>query len=192
VDRWNNLVANVSAAMNWIWGIITGIWNSVVGFLQGAMDRIGGIIGGVWDFLGGVGRAALDGIKAAVNVVIDAVNTVIHGLNWAIDLANKLPGPDIPRIPDIPRLARGGTVAAVNGGTLALLGEAGRSERVEPLDPSGLSDRDRALIKELSGGGQGTEVHVYLGTRELTELVDYVVEDRTSGIADRVLTGTKG
>jgi phage-related protein len=192
VDRWNNLVANVSAAMSWIWGIITGIWNSVVGFLQGAMNRIGGIIGGVWDFLGGVGRAALDGIKAAVNVVIDAVNTVIHGLNWAIDLANKLPGPDIPRIPDIPRLARGGTVAAVNGGTLALLGEAGRSERVEPLDPSGLSDRDRALIKELSGGGQGTEVHVYLGTRELTELVDYVVEDRTSGIADRVLTGTKG
>ena len=38
---------------------------------------------------------------------------------------------------------------------LATIGEAGRPERVEPLDPDGLSKRDRAMIAMLSGGGAG-------------------------------------
>jgi hypothetical protein len=119
------------------------------------------------------GRGGPDGIKAAVNVVIDAINWVIGGINWAIDLANKLPGPDIPNIPTIPRLARGGVVSPTGGGTLAMIAEAGRPERVEPLDPSGLSARDRALIDRLAPRVAAVRnVSVYIGTRELTELVD--------------------
>jgi hypothetical protein len=127
--------------------------------------------------------------------VISGVNTVIGGINWAIDTANMLPGPDIPRIPTIPRLARGGVISPTRDGTLALVAEAGRAERVEPLDPQGLSRRDRAMIDLLAhpGGGRGdTQVTVIIGERELTDIVDTVVEDRESNLADRVLTGTKG
>jgi hypothetical protein len=39
------------------------------------------------------------------------------------------------------------------GGTRARIGEAGRAERVEPLDPDGLSKRDKAMIALMSNGG---------------------------------------
>jgi hypothetical protein len=45
------------------------------------------------------------------------------------------------------------------GGTLAVIGEAGQSERVEPLDANGLSKRDKALISFM--GGTGTTINVY-------------------------------
>lgn len=189
---WNGIVSAVSGALDRIWGVIQTVWNNITGFIQGAMDLIGGIIGDAWDFIAGVGDAVLDGIKAAVNFVIDVINTIIDGINWAIDLANKLPGPDIPNIPTIPRLAKGGVVSPQGGGTLAMIAEAGRPERVEPLDPSGLSARDRALIDHLANAGGGASVVVYIGTRELTELVDFVVQDRQDRLADSLTTGTKG
>ena len=69
---------------------------------------------------------------------------------------------DVPEINiRIPALAEGGIVMPSAGGTLARIGEAGRPERVEPLDPSGLSKRDRAMIQLLSGGGSGPVINVY-------------------------------
>jgi hypothetical protein len=73
-------------------------------------------------------------------------------------------------------LAKGGIVPAVGGGTLALLGEGGARERVEPLDPSGLSKRDRAMIGMLARqSGMGATIHVYpspgMNERELANLV---------------------
>jgi phage-related protein len=189
---WNGIVNTVRTVLGTIRTVIESIWNGITGFIGGAMDTISGLIGGAWDFISGVGEAVLEGIKSAVNVVIDVINTIIDGINWAIDLANNLPGPDIPMIPSIPRLARGGVVSPEGGGTLAMIAEAGKSERVEPLDPNGLSRRDHALIEKLAGGRGSGEVHVYIGTRELVELVDVVVEEREENLADRVLTGTKG
>jgi hypothetical protein len=52
-------------------------------------------------------------------------------------------------------MAEGGVVKPSRYGTLAVIGEAGRSERVEPLDPNGLSNRDKAMINMMSGGGGG-------------------------------------
>jgi hypothetical protein len=60
---------------------------------------------------------------------------------------------------------------------LARIGEAGRAERVEPLDPDGLSKRDKAMIQLLSGGGAGggTTINVYpsqgMNETELAEIV---------------------
>jgi hypothetical protein len=48
-------------------------------------------------------------------------------------------------------LAEGGVIPATPGGTIARIGEAGRAERVEPLDAQGLSQRDRAMIQLLAG-----------------------------------------
>jgi phage-related protein len=191
-DAWDGVTNAIRGALNAAWGVVQNVWNRITGFVQGALDRLRGLAQGAWNALGNLGSGVLGGLKRAVNVVIDAVNTVIGGINWAIGAANNLPGPDIPTIPRIPRLARGGTVSPTGGGTLAMIGEAGRPERVEPLDPTGLSKRDRAMINLLSGGGNAPNVRVYIGERELTEIVDVVVEDRETGLADRVLTGTKG
>ena len=73
-------------------------------------------------------------------------------------------------------LADGGTIQPSPGGTIARIGEAGRAERVEPLDPDGLSKRDKAMIKLLSGGqGAGMTVNVYpspgMDETELASLV---------------------
>jgi murein DD-endopeptidase MepM/ murein hydrolase activator NlpD len=65
------------------------------------------------------------------------------------------------------RLAKGGIVPATPGGVLSVIGEAGRNERVEPLDPRGMSNRDRAmidLIQQAVNSGQanrGDTFHVH-------------------------------
>jgi hypothetical protein len=74
--------------------------------------------------------------------------------------------------------AAGGTFMPRMGGTVVRVAEAGFPERIEPLDRMGLSDRDRAIIAQLSGGGGGganTTFNVYPATgmdeRELAEAV---------------------
>ena len=52
--------------------------------------------------------------------------------------------------PTIPNFAEGGVVNPSANGTIARVAEAGRPERIEPLDPSGLSQRDRAMITALT------------------------------------------
>ena len=72
-------------------------------------------------------------------------------------------------------LAKGGIIAPSAGGTLARIAEAGRPERVEPLDPSGLSKRDRAMIEMLAGPAGGINITVNpsagMDERELAALV---------------------
>jgi hypothetical protein len=57
--------------------------------------------------------------------------------------------------------ADGGTIYPRAGGHVIRVAEAGKPERVEPLDKNGLSDRDKAIVRELSGGG-GSGVTVNL------------------------------
>ena len=57
-----------------------------------------------------------------------------------------------------------------------MIGEAGRPERIEPLDPDGLSKRDKAMIQLLAGnagGGINITVNPSAGMdeRELATLV---------------------
>jgi len=73
-------------------------------------------------------------------------------------------------------LAEGGIIPPTPGGTIARIGEAGRSERVEPLDPDGLSKRDKAMIQMLSGGrGSGINITINpsagMDERELASIV---------------------
>jgi murein DD-endopeptidase MepM/ murein hydrolase activator NlpD len=74
------------------------------------------------------------------------------------------------------RLASGGVVRSTPGGVLATLAEAGKNERVEPLDSQGLSARDRALIREMArqfgvtqgGGGNAYVLNVQTRNTEQT------------------------
>lgn len=125
----------------------------------------------------GIVNFLISKFEQMLNFVIDGINTFING---GIGLLNKIPGIDIPlnvvprvNLPRVPNLAEGGVIYPSSGGTIARIAEAGRPERVEPLDPDGLSARDKAMIRQLSGNGMNINVYPSAGMdeRELAEKV---------------------
>ena len=104
------------------------VWNGVVGFLKGIVNGI------------------ISMVEGMVNSVIDLINGITQ--NAAVKVALKAVGLNISRIPklSIPRLAEGGVASPAGGGTLALIAEAGKPERVEPLDANGMSKRDKFMV----------------------------------------------
>lgn len=183
------VVADVLAALI---PIITDIVKNVVKFLipviMGIVSVIRAIIKALPEFVSNF-KTAFTNVqnfaKGVVNGILGAmegfINGIINGLNWLITNVNKIKFkvPDwVPAIGgkeigfnlgtlktvSLPRLAEGGTVFPSPGGTIAQIAEAGRPERVEPLDPSGLSKRDRAMIEMLAGGtgaGGSVTINVY-------------------------------
>ena len=124
-----------------------------------------------------------DSFVTAINFIIGKWNDLQFNLRFPDSIFGIPLGPlagkgftlDTPNIKPL-ALAMGGIIPATPGGMLARIGEAGRAERVEPLDPDGLSKRDKAMIQMLSSGaGGGMTINVYPspGMNE-TELADIV------------------
>jgi hypothetical protein len=163
-----------------IWHIVTDgatkMWGAVKDVFNGMLSWFGGIVGKIKGIAGDVANA----IKGPINSVVDAWN------KFAIPRFEI----DIPKIrvagrtlfgggsfgfgpfefPDIPRLAQGGIV---DRPTLALIGEAG-PEAVVPL-----SDAQRPSV----------QVRVFIGDRELTDLVRTEITDANTGLARTLLAG---
>jgi hypothetical protein len=167
------LIGNIIRAFFGLFvGIFTGNFDMFVDATKGITENVKNIFKGVIRFIGGL-------FVGLVNGFIDGWNAVSKRL--AFKLPDWLGGfklqlPQISRIPDLlANLAKGGVVPATPGGMLARIGEAGRPERVEPLDPDGLSRRDKAMIDRLSGGGGGATINVYpspgMDERELADMV---------------------
>lgn len=156
--------------------LLTGDWKKFEGIFLDVFRRISE---GIINFFRGVG-----------NIVIDILNWLIreffNGLGGGIaDLVKTFSGgsidlkarpPQLAKLPKytMPKFADGGVVMPSSGGTLAIVAEAGRPERIEPLDPNGLSNRDKALIREMSGTN-GMTINVYpsagMDEKELANLV---------------------
>jgi hypothetical protein len=152
------------------WGNVTGFFtNTVPNFLKSLPAKFAAGLSGLWNALGNGLQAAWAAAKAWWNNNVASKKLTIGGFNVL--------GVQIPKIElGFPRLARGGVVPATNGGMMALIGEAGKAERVEPLDADGLSKRDKAMIDFMSGGARGgTTINVYpsagMDERQLAELV---------------------
>lgn len=132
-------------------GKLGEIWTKISGWIGGLPSKIATAASGMWD---GIGTA----FKTAINWIIDKWNAFkIKIGGW------EIPGPfgtsvTLPTIevkmPTLPRLAAGGVVAATSGGTAALLGEAGKSEVVKPLDPKGLTASDRLILEMIEKQGK--------------------------------------
>jgi hypothetical protein len=184
------LVGAIDAVVNTIQfliEIIGGVVKYFKNMFDGISKIVGGIIklfkgdfvGGLKDIFGGIGdilmapfKLVIDGIKALLNVLIRSYNKTLGGLSF------KLPGflgGGTVGFPPIKELAKGGIVPPSAGGTLARIAEAGRPERVEPLDPDGLSKRDKAMIELLAGPGKGINITVNpsagMDERELAAIV---------------------
>lgn len=123
-------------------------------------------VAGIAKAFGGIAGAVSSAFSAVMSVVKSAINTLIRLWNSSLGkLKINLPkigpfGGGTIGFPTIPQLAEGGVVYPKAGGTIARVAEAGRAERIEPLDADGLSVRDRAIIAELSGPGKGTTINM--------------------------------
>lgn len=151
---WNWLSDNLSKAVT----SIKGQFDMLVGWVTSLPGRIGSAAARMWD-------GFKNSFKDALNYIITKWNAFRIDARFPPDfivpfLRNKGFTMDTP---NIPLLAAGGVVRPTPGGTLARIGEAGRPERIEPLDDEGLSKRDRALVTLLAGGGggSGATVNVY-------------------------------
>lgn len=165
------ILGAVSDVGNKIGGILLGIKEKFTSFVDGVKKIVGGIKG--------VFSAAFDGAvgvaKGALNLLIKAWNNTLGKLRITLPKVGPFGGGSVG-FPTIPELAEGGTVFPKQGGVIAKVAEAGRPERIEPLDPDGLSVRDKAIIDKLSGGGgKAVTVNVYpsegMDERELAAIV---------------------
>lgn len=146
-------------------------WDSFIGWVRGLPARIATAAAGLWDGFRDGFRDALNWIRERwnsfrISAVFpdDFIVPFLRGRGFTLDT------------PNIPPFAKGGIVYPSAGGTLGLIAEAGRPERIEPLDPDGLSKRDKAMIQMLSGGsGGGINITVNpspgMDERELANLV---------------------
>ena len=107
----DNIIAKISE-------FFTGLWEKIKTAFQTVADTISSVL------------------KGAVNTVLDficgVINSVINGINSAIDVINAIPGVSITKISllEVPRLAEGGVI---DKPTIAQIGEAGK-EAVVPLE----------------------------------------------------------
>ena len=181
-DFLGGILQIAGSAINVIVGVIQAILNGIITGVNLFIDFINGIISSIANspaaqYLGfepqQIGKIEL----------LDLTGAVSRGMSAALNNNNSgrrnaaAGGGEDRRLGSMaPRMADGGTVFPSNGGTLVTVAEAGRPERIEPLDANGLSNRDKAMIQELSGGSMsGVNVNVYatpgMDVNELTQAI---------------------
>jgi len=123
VVEWFEKVKTVfSNIIDFIKNVFTGNWS-------GAWENVKTIFKTIWDNFTTIAKTPLNAVIKLVNGLISGINTMISKLNeLSIDIPDWVPGVggetfgfDLPEIPSIPALAKGGIV---HSGT-ALVGEAG-------------------------------------------------------------------
>jgi phage-related protein len=161
--RITNLLKNMwsifSTGLTTAWGLVKDTWGNVTTTVSGWVSSLSGKIKTIWNgFFDGLKEAWLSIKNYWNNLPIVTAGLKVDVPDW-ITSTTGMKDFNL-RFPPL-GLAEGGIISAKSGGTLALIGEGGRSERVEPLDSNGLSKRDIAMINLLSGGGGGLTVNVY-------------------------------
>jgi hypothetical protein len=189
-----DIFGKVGKVVSDIWKGIQDGFQKFVDWIKPPLDKI---LGFFKDVFGKIGTFFKGIINVYIGFAEGFVNFFIRGLNWIIDRINTIKlaipsllqplfggqkeiGFNISKVTEIklPRLAKGGVVMPSPGGSIVNVAEAGRPERIEPLDANGLSNRDKALIKELvgaNGTGNSVVINVHpsagMDERELAQLV---------------------
>jgi len=137
--------------------IISGAWDKIKKVfkwikdgVQGVIDIFGSIVDKIGSAFSGVGQAIWKGIKWGLNKAIAGLNTLIHAAN---NVTGLIPGVGSAlHIPDIPKLARGGSVSA---GNPYIVGDGGGPELFVPsqsgtIVPSGKFNAGGTIIQNIS------------------------------------------
>lgn len=141
--------------------IIDAVGN-VIRFIPQLAEGFKNVFNGIASFVRNVWNGILGFIEGGINMFIDMLNGLLDGYNIIAGALGLAKAGRVPKV-HIARLAEGGIVSPAGGGQMALIAEAGRPERVEPLDPDGLSKRDKKMIEFLvakQGGGGGVTINV--------------------------------
>lgn len=141
-DVWDSIKKVFDGIIDFIRGVFTGDW-------ERAWNGVKEIFGGIFDGLVALAKAPLNGIISILNGAINGINSLLNGLNkiqinvpdWVPFLGGKSFGINIPNIPNIPYLAKGGILSSGS----AVVGEAGP----ELLTMAG----NRAVVQPLTNGG---------------------------------------
>ena len=153
-ENWKDVLAILTGPLGTAILVISENWDKITAGIKSFVSRAKSALGGLWNGL-------IDGLKTAWGNAKIWWNTNVASKKLKIGGATVL-GKTLPSFTlGFPGLAEGGIISPSAGGTLARIGEAGRAERVEPLDPDGLSKRDKAMIQMLSGGAGGMTINVY-------------------------------
>lgn len=166
--QWDAFKKILDGVIDIIRGVFTGDW-------ERAWNGVKEIFSGIFESLVGIAKAPLNGIITLINAMIDKVNTFISAFN-SISFKNPFSGETIgikiPSIPNIPMLAKGGTV--FNGS--AIVGEAG----AELLNVN----NGAATVTPLTNGGGGSDI-----AGLLKQYLPYLAEGNQIVLDNGVLVG---
>lgn len=166
-----NVLNGFYKSLDHIWSAIKNIFGGVIDFLAGvftgnwdrAFKGIYKIVSGVAEGIGLVFTAPINFITGLLNAMVSAINVAIRGINklswkvpdWVPGVGGQKWGFNIPQIPKIPYLAKGGII---DSPTLAMVGEAGK-EAVVPLENNtqGLDLLAEKLLSRMPSGGGNSD-----------------------------------
>lgn len=152
IALWTAIQQWVGDRIDWIvakWEWLMGVFRAIPGEFQ----KLGQAIG----------DGIKNGFKSAINWIVDRLNWVVGLANSVLDGLNYIPGVNIPHIPNIPKMARGGTVMT---GGLVEVGERGRE--IVAL-PGGAQVLNNDLSDKVGGGD--TFVTVIIDGKEVRAVV---------------------
>lgn len=158
---WTNIFGPVlGEILNGFMANVKSIWDSIKSIFDGVIDFVRGVFTGDWErawtgvkeIFGGIFGGLVSLVKAPINGIISLVNAAIGGINTLINGVNSIPGVNIPNIPKIPLLAKGGIVKSGS----AIVGEAGP----ELLTVLG----NRTVVQPLSSGRSTPSGSSYTGS----------------------------
>lgn len=150
--------------------------DAVVDFVQKLPGRVSG-------FMKNVGKDILGGLKSGINSVISGFNSGINRVGNAVGIG----------LPNIPLLAKGGLITSP---TLAVVGEAGKEAVIPMSNPARAEQvaRETGLLSMLGsrvGHSEIPAVKVYLGTREITDILDVRIDKKLDDQANELAYGTR-
>jgi phage-related protein len=188
----NNVFTPLKNAASSVKSSLSGTWNSVKSAFQSVVDKFKTGVSAIKTALSSIWTA----VKGAYNALAAGWNRIDISIgpftipDWVPVIGGAtFHIPDI--IPDIPRLAVGGFTG--NGSPLAQLDP---QEMVLPLNSSRGIDALAAAIERASamtmgpGIGGGIEVRVFIGDRELTDIIDVQIEQHDDDVAHDARIGS--
>lgn len=153
-----NVLRRIISAVIDVYNAVTSWFGKVIGYVRGLPGKIRSATSGMWNGI-------KDSFRSAINYVVDRWNSLSFTLPSVNTPFGKIGGTTIST-PDLPRLATGGWMQP---GRTYLTGENG---------PELLTSERRAYVNDagstagMLGGGGAPTVQVFIGERELTDIVD--------------------
>ncbi|WP_102049064.1 hypothetical protein [Pygmaiobacter massiliensis] len=174
---WNAVQSVLNGIIDIIRGVFTGDWSRV-------WNGVEEVFAGVFNGLVSIAKAPLNGIIGLLNGAVGAINSLIGGFNRiGFTMPKWLGGgswhPNLPNIPSIPYLAKGGTVLSGS----AVVGEAG-PELLTVLGNKTMVQPLTSQQKNVSYGGNVINVYGAPG-QDVSQLAEIVADKINANVQQK-------